>query len=354
MNLVPIHGRGAAHNPPNRFEALAYEPEPGAWDPDDPGPRTRFFRDTTRTIIARNDSPDVGFTHSINPYRGCEHGCAYCYARPTHEYLGFSAGLDFETRILVKEDAPELLRRELASPRWTPTTIAVSGVTDCYQPAERRFRLTRRCLEVLAEFRNPAAIITKNHGVTRDADLLAELAGYQAAVAFLSITTLDGELQRAMEPRTSIPARRLDAIRELAAAGVPVGVMVAPVIPGLTDHELPAILRAAAEAGARWAGFVPLRLPLGVAPLWEDWLEHHRPARKARVLNRLREIRGGKLNDARFGNRMRGEGVYADGIRALFQTVCKQLGLNGQPLHLSTEAFRRPDPSGQMGLFDTP
>ncbi|HEV2131719.1 MAG TPA: radical SAM protein, partial [Longimicrobiaceae bacterium] len=229
MELYKIHGRGVAENPPNRFESLQFVPEDEAREPDDPGPRTRFFHDTTRSIIAHNNSPDVGFEYSINPYRGCEHGCCYCYARPTHEWLGFSAGLDFETKILVKEDAPELLRRELSSPRWKPKTLALSGVTDPYQPAERRLRLTRRCLEVLAEFRNPVAIITKNHLVTRDLDLLGELARHQAAMVNLSITSLDAELQRVMEPRTSTPARRLEALRQLTEAGVPAGVMVAPV-----------------------------------------------------------------------------------------------------------------------------
>jgi DNA repair photolyase len=351
MTLVSIRGRGAAANPPNRFETLRFLPDAEAHDPDDPGPRTHFFRDTSRSIIARNDSPDVGFTFSINPYRGCEHGCAYCYARPTHEYLGFSAGLDFETRILVKEDAPELLRQELSSRRWVPDTLAISGVTDCYQPVERRLGLTRRCLEVLAEFRNPVAIITKNHLVTRDIDLLSALAVHQAALVFLSVTSLNPSLQQAMEPRTSSPARRLDAIRQLADAGIPVGAMVAPVIPGLTDHELPAILEAAKAAGARLAGYVPLRLPLGVAPLFQDWLERHFPERRDRVLNRLREIRGGKLNDSRFRTRMRGEGVYAEHLRSLFHLACKRTGLNQEQIHLSPAAFRRPDPSGQLGLF---
>ena len=352
MQLVSIRGRGAAANPPNRFEALNFLPDGEARDPDDPGPRTRFLRDSSRSILTRNDSPDVAFVFSINPYRGCEHGCIYCYARPTHEYLGFSAGLDFETRILVKEDAPDLLRQALSSRRWEPQTIAVSGVTDCYQPAERRFGLTRRCLEVLTEFRNPVAVITKNHLVTRDVDLLGELASHDAALVFVSVTSLDPKLQHAMEPRTSTPARRLDTIRQLTSAGIPVGVMVAPVIPGLTDHELPAILKAAAEAGARLAGYVPLRLPHGVAPLFEDWLKRHFPDRRERVLNRVREIRGGKLNDARFRSRMRGEGIYAEQIRSLFHLACRRAGLNQDAVQLSTAAFRRPDPTGQFGLFD--
>jgi DNA repair photolyase len=346
-----IRGRGAATNPANRFLPLAFLPDLAERDPDDPGPRTTFLRDGSRRALTTNRSPDIGFTHGLNPYRGCEHGCSYCYARPTHEYLGFSAGLDFESRILVKEDLPELLRKELSSPRWKPTTVMMSGVTDCYQPAERRLRVTRRCLEVLAEFRNPVGIVTKNHLVTRDLDLLGELAAHGAVRVNLSITSLEPELQRVMEPRTATPARRLDAVRKLAAAGVPVGVMVAPVIPGLTDHEMPRILEAAAEAGATSAGMVPLRLPLAVAPLFEAWLERHVPERKERVLNRVREIRGGRLNDARFGSRMRGEGEYAEQMGRIFSTYRRRYGLDGERPELSSAAFRRPDPHGQTDLF---
>src|ERR1044071_7860012 len=249
-----IPGRGASWNPQNRFESLAYVRDDDA-PPEDGTPRTIFMRDPTRTIIARNDSPDVGFDASINPYRGCEHGCIYCYARPTHEYLGFSAGLDFETRIMVKRDAPELLlRKELSNPRWKPQVLASSGVTDCYQPIEKKLEITRRCLEVLAEFRNPVIIITKNHLVTRDIDILLELARHDCAAVFVSITSLDEKLSGLMEPRASRPARRLAAIGALARAGIPVGYLQAPMIPGLTDSEAPAIAAAAAEAGARYAG----------------------------------------------------------------------------------------------------
>src|SRR6266540_3374278 len=274
--MSELHGRGASWNPQNRFESLEYVRDDEA-PPDENAPRTIYMRDPTRTIIARNDSPDVGFDASINPYRGCEHGCSYCYARPTHEYLGFSAGLDFETRIMVKEDAPELLRRELASRRWKPQTLALSGVTDCYQPVERRLQLTRRCLQVLAEFRNPVGIVTKNHLVTRDLDVLGELASHRAAAVSISVTSLDREFARALEPRASSPAHRLAAVEELARAGIPVGVMVAPVIPGLNDHEIPSIVAAAARAGAGWAATIVLRLPLTVAPVFEQWLEEHAP-----------------------------------------------------------------------------
>lgn len=333
-------GRGAASNPDNRFAALHYEPDP---DEDQaPAPATQFLPDHAQSILSHNDSPDVGFDTSLNPYRGCEHGCSYCYARPTHEYLGFSAGQDFESRILVKEQAPELLRRELASPRWQPRVIALSGVTDCYQPVERRLGLTRGCLEVLADCRNPVIIVTKNHTVTRDADLLAELARHEAAAVYLSITTLDGNLARRLEPRASPPTRRLAAIRELAAAGVPVGALFAPIIPGLNDHEGPAILAAAAEAGASFAGWTMLRLPHGVSSLFEEWLTVHAPLKKEKVLSQIREMRGGRLNDPEFGSRMRGQGALAEQTRALMRLAALKSGLTKRGPTLSTASFRRP------------
>jgi DNA repair photolyase len=349
-NAPTIKGRGAAQNPANRFEKIHMERDED-WDPEENGtPRTQFFRDCTQTFITRNNSPDVGFETSINPYRGCEHGCIYCFARPTHEYLGFSAGLDFESRIMVKEDGPELLRKELSSPKWKPKTIVMSGVTDCYQPIERKLKITRRCLEVLAEFRNPIAIITKNHLVTRDIDFLSELARYDAAVVNVSITTLDATLTPTLEPRASLPAYRLAAVRELSAAGIPVNVMVAPVIPAITDHEMPRIIEAAAEAGAVSAGFVPVRLPWAVAPLFENWVERHFPDRKEKVLNRIREMRGGKLNDPNFGSRMRGAGIYAEQIRNIFHIACRRAGLPAREINLSIAAFRRPS-GAQMELL---
>ncbi len=344
---LPIRGRGAAGNPPNRFERLRYEPEPADYEPDRPVPATQFLRDSTRSIITYNNSPDVGFDASVNPYRGCEHGCIYCFARPTHEYLGFSAGLDFETRILVKEAAPELLRQELASKRWQPQPLALSGVTDPYQPIERRLQLTRRCLEVLAEFRNPVVVISKGHWVTRDLDILGELARHKAAAVYLSLPTLDGQLSRILEPR----AGRLAAIETLTQAGIPVGVLVAPVIPGLTEHELPGILAEVARRGARFAGYTPLRLPHGVAALFEQWLELHFPDRKDKVLNGIRALRGGQLNDPRFGSRMRGEGVMATLLRDIFRMACRKAGLHGRGSELSTAAFRQP-PGAQRLLFD--
>lgn len=349
MMETAIKGRGAGLNPTNRFETISVER-----DPEVPGPErieTELLRDTSRSLITRNDSPDVGFEVSINPYRGCEHGCVYCYARPFHEYLGFSAGLDFESKILVKEDAPEILRRELASPKWQPQTLALSGVTDPYQPAERKLEITRRCLEVLAEFRNPVGIITKNELVTRDVDHLGALAEHGAVGVNLSITTLDGELARKMEPRASHPRDRLKAVERLAAAGVPVGVMVAPVVPAITDHEMPKIMEAAANAGASWAGYVVLRLPGAVEGLFQDWLARHFPDRKEKVLNRLRDLRGGRLYDPRFGSRMKGEGLFADQIRLTFETFKRRYGLGQSRPELSTAAFRRPGEAQQLGLF---
>ncbi|MFQ5801648.1 MAG: PA0069 family radical SAM protein [Candidatus Methylomirabilales bacterium] len=348
---APIRGRGATENSPNRFETLWYVRDPDRTDPEDPAPETQFLNDSSRTIITYNDSPDVGFEASVNPYRGCEHGCIYCYARPTHEYLGFSAGLDFETKILVKQHAPDLLRQELSSPRWRPQVVVMSGVTDPYQPVERRLGLTRQCLKVLAEFRNPVVIITKNYLVTRDLDLLGALARHEAAAVFLSVTTLDASLSRIMEPRTSHPDRRLAAIEALVQAGVPTGVLVAPVIPGLTDHELPSIIAAAARAGAGFVGHIPLRLPHGVGSLFEQWLTQHLPKRKEKVLNRIRAIRGGRLNDPRFFSRMKGEGIFAVQIEALFSLACRKAGLVGRGPSLSTAAFRRPTPA-QPSLFD--
>jgi DNA repair photolyase len=347
---IAFRGRGTTQNPPNRFERLAHLPILDSPGDEQCAVKTQYLKDASRSLITFNDSPDVGFDASINPYRGCEHGCIYCYARPYHEYLGFSAGLDFETKILVKEDAPDLLRAELSSPKWQPRVVAISGVTDCYQPIERKLELTRRCLAVLVEFRNPVVIVTKNQLVTRDIDLLKELASFNATAVCVSVTTLDAELVRVMEPRTSTPANRLEAIRALAAAGVPVRVLAAPIIPGLTDHEIPSIIQAAAEAGARYAGYVVLRLPHGVGELFEGWLEEHFPDRKKKVLNRIREMRGGKLNDPNFSTRMRGEGVFAEQIKSMFALACRRSGVEFGGLELSTSGFRRAA-EAQLSLF---
>ena len=347
--LVTAH-RGAPENPANRFEKIHLEPD-ADWNPDDDVlPRTQFLVDHSQTAISYNASPDIGFNASLNPYRGCEHGCIYCYARPTHEFLGFSAGLNFESKIMVKQNAPELLRRELSSPKWQPQVIVMSGVTDCYQPVERKLKLTRRCLEVLLEFRNPVAIITKNFLVTRDLDLLAALAKYQCASVCLSVTTLDNDLRKVMEPRTSPPSARLSAIRKLSEAGVPVSVNVAPIIPGLTDHEMPKILQAAHDAGATSAGYTVVRLPYANAPLFEQWLQVHFPDRKEKVLNRLKAMRGGKLYDAQWGKRFSGEGIFAEQIAQLFEVARRKAGFKNDYAELSTAAFRRPGGT-QLSLF---
>jgi DNA repair photolyase len=352
-------GRGACSNPPNRFEVTHHELELENVEDDDDylaalsRPPTEFLPDHSRSIVAENDSPDVGFEVSLNPYRGCEHGCIYCYARPTHEYLGFSAGLDFETRILIKHDAPELLRKALSSPRWKPRVLGLSGVTDAYQPVERRLQLTRRCLDVLAEFRQAVSIITKNRLVTRDLDLLGELARHQAAGVFVSITSLDDDLVGKLEPRTTRPAGRLKAIAALADANVPVGVMVAPMIPGLTEHEMPAILKAAGKAGAQWAGYTLVRLPLAVSVLFQAWLEQHFPDRKDKILDRIRATRGGRLNDSRFGVRMSGQGNAAEMIGQVFRGGCRRAGINQRPWPVSATAFRRPRADqSQLTLFE--
>jgi DNA repair photolyase len=348
-NPASPRGRGAAGNPPNRFEKIRLE-RGEDWNPqEDPSPKTQFLRDLSQTIITYNDSPDIPFRASINVFRGCEHGCSYCYARPYHEYLGFSAGLDFESKIMVKDNAPELLRRELSSPGWKPQELAMSGVTDCYQPIERRLQLTRRCLAVLAEFRNPVSIITKNFLVTRDLDLLLELAAHEAVQVNISINSLDSELARKLEPRASAPRQRLAAVKALSTAGVPVGVLVAPVIPALNDHEMPSVLAAAQAAGACWAGTEVLRLPLTVAPIFQEWLQQNVPGRKEKILGRIRAMRRGKLNDPRFGSRMRGEGVFADQISQMFHVARRKVGLPEDGPALSAADFRRPEGS-QLAL----
>jgi DNA repair photolyase len=351
-------GRGSQLNPPNRFGGPHTELELDQLAPDDDyvdslrKRRTEYIPDSSRTIVAQNDSPDVGFRYSINPYRGCSHGCSYCYARHTHEYLGLNAGLDFETKVLVKEAAPELFREFLSRDAWTPEPIALSGVTDCYQPAERHYRLTRRCLEVALEFWQPMNIVTKNALVVRDIDVLREMGGSRLIHVYFSITTLDAELARTMEPRTSTPAARLRAVRALTNAGVPVGVLIAPVIPGLNESEIPAIVAASKTAGAQTCGYLLLRLPLTVAPVFQEWLERTQPARASRIERRIRATRGGKLNKSEFGLRMRGQGVLADQIREIFLIFARKHGLDGHLPEHDCSQFRRPQPRiGQLRLF---
>ena len=355
--------RGAVDNPVGRFEKLDLEADWSALDPADEwladtGQRrlpTQVFRDTSKTIISTNDSPDLSMDTTLNPYRGCEHGCIYCYARPTHEYLGLSAGLDFETKIFAKPDAPLLLREKLQSPKWKPRSVTLSGITDCYQPLERTLKITRGCLEVLLEFRNPVAIITKNQLATRDIDLFKALAEFDGAAVNFSVTTLDPEIARKMEPRTAQPLQRLRAIEQFSRAGVPVGIMIGPVVPGLTDHEIPAILKATAAAGAQWAGYTMMRLPYGVKDLFQGWLAEHFPEKQEKVLGQIRDVRGGKLNDAHFGTRMRGTGPYADHVASLFKLYKKRYGLDRSRFQLSTAHFRRPEQvesdGKQLSLF---
>ena len=342
-------GRGAANNEVGRFEKQKIEYERTDDGIDAPGPRTVFYEDNSKSILSRNDSPDLGFSIGINPYRGCEHGCIYCYARPTHEYLGFSAGIDFETKIMVKTNAPQLLRKELMSRNYQPDTIIVSGNTDCYQPAEKKFRITRRILQVLSEFQNPFGIITKNHLVTRDIDIIAPMSVLQIAAVSVSVTTLDAELSGLMEPRASRPKLRLQTIRELAEAGISVGVNVAPVIPGLTDHEMPHIMEEAKKAGATHAGFTVVRLPYSVKDLFQEWIGHHYPHRKNKILNRIKDMRGGKMYNAEFGSRMHGEGEFAELVATMFRRYCREFGFNETSRRLSTKHFRRL--GNQLPLF---
>lgn len=356
-------GRGSLENPVGRFEQrqrertaddLAVQAEWDSYEEEDLSGqlRTQTFPDATRTIITMNDSPDVGMEATVNPYRGCEHGCIYCYARPGHEYLGLSAGLDFETKIFVKHEASKLLAKELQAKSWQPRTIFFSGVTDCYQPIERELKITRRCLQVCRDFGNPVAIVTKNQLVIRDIDILSDLASFDAAHVSLSVTSLDGHIARKMEPRASQPRLRLAAIEKLAKAGVSVGVMIGPVLPGLTDHEIPAILKAASEAGATTAHYTMLRLPYSVKEHFQIWLRENFPDRAERVLSHVRDTRGGKLYESAFGTRMTGEGVYADQVAAMMQLYKKRYGLNkrrGRPL--STERFNREAYNAQGSLF---
>lgn len=352
-----LKGRGAGANPVNRYDKLHIEldelEDVGAVDEtgalERPLLRTEFFRDFSKTIVASNSSPDLPFTYSINPYRGCEHGCAYCYARPTHEYLGLSAGYDFESKIFVKTNAAELLREKFMSRSWEPDTISVSGVTDCYQPAERKFRVTHSILEVMNEFKNPVGLITKNALITRDIDLLSSLAADGLVCVFISLTTLNDELCGDLEPRTSRPRARLAAVEQLARAGVPVGVNLAPMIPGLTDHEIPALLKAASEAGARWSGFTPVRLPSSVLPVFTEWLERVRPERASKVLTAIRDIRGGQLNDPRFGSRFEGEGPRAESMAAMYDLYSRKYGFNREKVRLARDKFVRPEPRPKSG-----
>jgi DNA repair photolyase len=333
-------GRGAVENPVQRFAQLHIDYDEG----EEPHKiRTQFFVDHASSVISKSNSPDLGFMASVNPYRGCEHGCAYCYARPYHEYLGFSTGLDFESKIMVKPDAPRLLRETFSKRGYKPTALSLSGVTDCYQPVEKKLRITRQCLEVFAEFHHPVALITKNHLITRDLDLLSELAQHSAVCVYLSVTSLNPKLAHILEPRASSPQQRLAAVKALSAAGIPVGVSTAPMIPGLNDEEIPALLQAAADAGAFGAFYTVVRLPFSVKEIFSQWLEDHFPDRKEKILGRIRESQGPTFSNGEFGKRMTGEGVWAEQISQLFRVSLARSGLASRAKpRLSTAAFRVP------------
>jgi len=349
---------GSRIDPPNRFETVHQEPDFEHLEWDEEHLRTfsdrkiEYITDSSKSIVSENNSPDIPFRYSLNPYRGCIHGCSYCYARPGHEYLGYNAGLDFETKIVVKHEAPELFREFLARDSWQPEPITFSGVTDCFQPAERRFRLTRRCLEVALECRQPIGIVTKNALIVRDLPILSQMAAYDLVHVFVSITTLDPQLAREMEPRTSIPSGRLRAVSLLAEAGVPVGVMVAPLIPGLNDSEVPSILEAAKNAGAMTASSVLLRLPLTVEPVFKEWLERTQPLKSQRVVSRIQNTRDGKLNSSTWGERMVGTGEMAEKIQEIFRLFKRRFGLEGKLPARNCRLFRPPpSKSGQLRLF---
>jgi len=334
MPSLVRHGRGATLNPPVRFDSQVASPFDDGWETltaefgELPRLATTLTRDSTRSAISWNTSPDIGFDRAVNPYRGCEHGCIYCYARPTHAYLGFSPGLDFETKLVFKPDVAELLEKELRKPGYAPRTLALGSNTDPYQPVERTLKLTRTVLQVLDRFNHPVSIVTKSAGVLRDLDILADMAKRRLARVYVSVTTLDPALARVMEPRAATPARRLHAIAELTRAGVPCGVMTAPMIPGLNDAEMEKILEAAARAGARHAGYVLLRLPHELRQMFEDWLATHFPDRAKHVLSLIRETRGGALSEPRFHHRMAGQGVYADLLLRRFARATRQWGLD--------------------------
>ena len=347
----PIRGRGASINPGHRFTDESVEYDLDAKTGIARKPDRKILTDHTKSIISTNKSPDIPFDVSVNPYRGCEHGCAYCYARPTHEFLNMSPGLDFETKIVAKYDAAKLLKDTLASESWKPKTLVMSGVTDPYQPIEKELQITRQCIEVLADARHPLVIITKNYGVTRDIDLLKKLADHQATRVILSITSLKNEVIGSLEPRTSRPKRRLDAVRELSRAGIPVHVNIAPIIPGLTDEEIVPIMEAAKEAGAESVSYTILRLPLSVKDIFLKWLDDHHPNRRNKVVNKLKSLKNGKLNRSEFGKRFKGEGAYGEQIRQLVDIHKKRLDLNTNRAPLNGSDFRRPA-TDQLNLFD--
>lgn len=349
-----IHkGRASISNTTGRFEKQSVQTEDDGWDNLDaelPPLKTELIVDSSRSLINYNGSPDIPFDRSVNPYRGCEHGCIYCFARPTHAYLGYSAGLDFESKILIKPDAARLLRDELGKRNYRCAPLALGTNTDPYQPVERQHRLMRQILEILAETRHPVSIVTKSALIERDLDILADMAAQGLASVYLSVTTLNRDLARAMEPRAAAPHRRLETISRLRAANIPVGVMVAPLIPVLTDHELESIIKAAHEAGAQSADYILLRLPLEVADLFEEWLEQHYPLKAGHIMSRIRDSHGGKAYDPAFHQRLSGSGIYADLIAQRFRLSSKKLGMDSSLPPLRSDLFRKPSASGQMSF----
>ena len=355
-NKAKLRGRGTNINPPNRFEKLHIEETEDLYDERDYEPgtdrkiETVFYKDHSKSAIAKNNSPDIPFDYSFNPYRGCEHGCVYCYARPTHEYLGFSLGTDFETKIMVKENGPMLLKKEFEKKSYEPKLIIISGDTDPYQPIERKLKITREALKVCLEYRNPVGVITKNSLIIRDIDILSEMAKLDLVSATISITTLNKELASIMEPRTATPERKLQAIEKLSEAGIPVNVNLAPIIPGLNDEEIPEILKQASQRGAISAAYILLRLPYSIKDLFINWLEREFPDRKEKILNKIREMRGGKLNVSDFGKRFKSQGEQASAIKELFYISCSKYHLNERDFDLTTAQFKRPS-GKQMELF---
>jgi DNA repair photolyase len=350
-----VRGRGAVTNASGRYEADKREAFDDGWTLDDPAPQqlvTTLTAEKAKTILSRNDSPDIGFDRSINPYRGCEHGCIYCYARPAHAYVGLSPGLDFESELFFKPEAAKLLEKELSKKGYAPERIHIGGNTDPYQPIERRLRITRQVLEVLDRFNHPLSIITKSALIVRDADILGRMAERRLAGACISITSLDRKLARTMEPRAATPEKRIDAIRRLSEAGVPVMVGFAPVIPGLNDHELEAVLERAAKAGATGAMYVTLRLPMEIKDLFKEWLEEAHPDRASKVMSLVRQIRGGRDYDPQWGSRMVGQGPIAELLNVRFQAACKRFGLNRERVGVDLTQFRVPPRAGdQLALF---
>ncbi|CAN5517935.1 PA0069 family radical SAM protein [soil metagenome] len=351
--LMGIKGRGAEINPGNRFEKLKLEVLDEHLNyMEESGEKrilkTEFFNDHSKTILSKNDSPDLGFDYSINPYKGCEHGCIYCYARPTHEYLGFSSGVDFETKIMIKKNAPLLLEKEFQSKSWVPQLVIFSGNTDCYQPVERKLQLTRQCLEVFLKYKNPVGMITKNSLIKRDADILQEMAKSNLCSVTISITTLNKNIRSVMEPRTSTPQQRLDTVKYLSDKGIPVGVNIGPIIPGLTDEEIPDLVKAAADSGAYTTNTILLRLPWQVKELFSTWVESHFPARKEKILNRIKDVRGGSLYNSKFGERFKGEGKWPELITQIHDQARKKYGLGTKKIVLRTDLFDREFYQGKL------